>query len=655
MYKALLNGVKFFDTDSDLDIYALTTALVKQTAGSAGEFTFTIPPQNSNYGNIHRLVDYVDVYDGDDIIFAGRVFSIEMLFDTQYRISCEGLLAVLGDSIFRPRTFSGRLHDLIAAIITEHNSQVSTDKYLNIGEITVPNYTINDREFRNYDSSISRIKELVETYGGSVYVRKVSNQLYFDWIRTANGYSTQTIKLGENLLDFSKKHDSSSVITVLIPTGAQQPDGSKLTISSANGGLDYITARQDLIDEYGLIYGTNDWNDITSPQELKDRAQDWLNILTQPNYSVKIKAVDLKNAGYDVTEFKVGQLIQVISVPHGMVDTMTEDSSTVDLGIVDEAIVDVGGIAYWFEAKELTLNLLDVSQSVLQLGDDVPGYVSTEGRAVSAVVSMLETLNRAYATLSVMDDSVARATDLITGNLGGYIVIRDSNGDGYPDEILIMDTPDVETAVRVWRWNKNGLGYSSTGYNGEYETAITADGRIVADFITAGTLSGDRVRTGLLVSEDGESYWNLDTGEFKTVGGIFADGAINCNGIFVVDAAGNVTATAITAMGQIKSDDGIIGGWHLHDGYMSYTMGGVNIFLYGGSHVDGTSVSQIFESQANQYWSTPTYTPVMAFSQNGRLTTDGDLIVHDIYLEGKIHTEADSNVAGLSYTVVSTF
>ena len=54
--------------------------------------------------------------------------------------------------------------------------------------------------------------------------------------------------------------------------------------------------------------------------------------------------------------------------------------------------------------------------------------------------------------------------------------------------MYIMDTNNPNTATIVWRWNMNGLGYSKNGIDGPYETAITSDGQIVADFITTGKL-----------------------------------------------------------------------------------------------------------------------------------------------------------------------
>ena len=97
-----------------------------------------------------------------------------------------------------------------------------------------------------------------------------------------------------------------------------------------------------------------------------------------------------------------------------------------------------------------------------------------------------------------LETTVIHATEQITGNLGGYVVLHDSNADGEPDELLIMNTDDIATATDVWRWNQSGLGYSSNGYGGPYGTAITADGQIVADFITTGALSANLIKGGTL-------------------------------------------------------------------------------------------------------------------------------------------------------------
>ena len=127
--------------------------------------------------------------------------------------------------------------------------------------------------------------------------------------------------------------------------------------------------------------------------------------------------------------------------------------------------------------------------------------------------TIANTANKVDRLPSLMASAIQNATNLITGQMGGYVVLHTESENGQPYELLIMDAPKLEDAVNIWRWNVGGLGFSSHGYNGPYETAITNDGQIVADFITSGTLVANIIKAGILSSQDGSSYWNLETGE----------------------------------------------------------------------------------------------------------------------------------------------
>lgn len=100
-------------------------------------------------------------------------------------------------------------------------------------------------------------------------------------------------------------------------------------------------------------------------------------------------------------------------------------------------------------------------------------------------------------SVSEMGKAIDTATKLITGNLGGYVVMHDSDNNGYPDEILIMDTPDITTATNVIRMNQSGIGLSTSGYVGPYTTALTASG-IVANAITTGVLNANLIKAGVI-------------------------------------------------------------------------------------------------------------------------------------------------------------
>lgn len=141
---------------------------------------------------------------------------------------------------------------------------------------------------------------------------------------------------------------------------------------------------------------------------------------------------------------------------------------------------------------------------------------------------------------SVIQDAVDRATNLITGVSGGYVVIN-RDDEGKPYEILVMDNEDINEAVHVWRWNKNGLGYSDTGYDGTYALAMTSDGEIVADFITTGILRaidivGVNISGSEFRSDDEEKEMILNSSKMRfTVSdvdtAVFAPTYIDQNGV----------------------------------------------------------------------------------------------------------------------------
>lgn len=116
------------------------------------------------------------------------------------------------------------------------------------------------------------------------------------------------------------------------------------------------------------------------------------------------------------------------------------------------------------------------------LGNEIGGYTSAVNTDVQEIAKKLQQKS------DQLIGAVINATNWITGTTGGYVRFRPKNA---PSEILIMDTDDVDTAKKVWRWNLGGLGYSSTGVNGPFGLAMTQDGVIVADYIKSGIIQAD--------------------------------------------------------------------------------------------------------------------------------------------------------------------
>ena len=131
------------------------------------------------------------------------------------------------------------------------------------------------------------------------------------------------------------------------------------------------------------------------------------------------------------------------------------------------------------------------------LGNDIEFYTNATATETTKLRQKVE------RRTELMVEAVRNASSWITGTKGGIIRMRPEKA---PSEILIMDKPSVADAQKVWRWNLGGLGYSNNGVNGPYGLAMTQDGAIVADFITAGILSGILVQGVALKTLDDEDF-----------------------------------------------------------------------------------------------------------------------------------------------------
>ena len=160
--------------------------------------------------------------------------------------------------------------------------------------------------------------------------------------------------------------------------------------------------------------------------------------------------------------------------------------------------IQAGDIVHAIDSKGESHNVLVMSQSI-KIGGGLNQTIDCKGKSenVSKFSNNFETtsqkLDRVYKTL---EQQIIKATEAITGSDGGYVVFNADEKTGHITEILVMDNEDKALARNVWRWNYEGFGHSDQGYNGPFTTAITADGRINANFILTGQMSTDILKIG---------------------------------------------------------------------------------------------------------------------------------------------------------------
>lgn len=361
----------------------------------------------------------------------------------------------------------------------------------------------------------SLLETVLEVYGGEYKYDKYTVRLYQQ--RGVN--RGVTIRYGKNLTDLKQDENCSNVYTGVY---AYYSDGNGIVetspkVTPAPGTYDYTRVLPlDLKAEF---------KEAPTAEALKAAAEQYMSDhnIGVPEVSLNVSFVQLEQT----QEYKDLALLERVE----LCDTVT---------VIFERL----GVNATAQVTSTVYNVLIDAYDSVTIGNVRKNVAMTIAEQAQEIAKGPD--------LTALQAAVIEATELITGNQGGYVVIHSSTGGKTPDEILIMDQPDIESAVQVWRWNKSGLGYSSSGYNGPYGLAMTIDGKINADFITTGGMDAARITAGILQSKDGRFLIDLtaNTITMKNTSG---------NTVFAFDGNGNLTIS-----GKITATSGSIAGFTIY-------------------------------------------------------------------------------------------
>lgn len=352
MYTIFVDGKALYAPNLANEGYDVLNPKLTMEMNKAGSLEFILPPNNVMYDQIQKLKSIVQVFDGSEEIFRGRILHEERDFYRRKQVYCEGELAFLLDSIQRVYDYQGTLEGLFRQYITNHNDQVEATKKFTVGQITVTdknNYV--HYSSTQYPDTWSELKEkLINTHGGYIRTRFQDGVRYIDYIEDYETISPQIIEFGVNMLDISEYIKADDVFTVLIPLGATQANNTRLTIASVNQGKDYIKD-DSAVDLFGYVWKVNMWNDVTVPENLKTKGQSYLNKGIQMSVSLEMKAVDLHLINVDTQRIRLGDHIRVLSVPHHLdkffqctkisLDLVNPNNSQYDFGVAFSSMTDL--------------------------------------------------------------------------------------------------------------------------------------------------------------------------------------------------------------------------------------------------------------------------------------------------------------------------
>ena len=334
-----------------------------------------------------------------------------------------------------------------------------------------------------------------------------------------------TIRYGKNLTDLTAESEITDPVTAVVPFWKQDDEIVILPEWAVGEDLSHLT----VLDMTEMI------QQKPAVEQLRDSAEGWLqnHSSTVPKRNIKISFVQL----WQTEEYKDIAPLQRV----WLCDTVTVLHEPLGVEITTKVIKTKYDCLL---ERYVEMELGDVKDDLLDILED-----NVKGEIVS--------LKQSLPSRSYVDQAVEYATQMISGGLGGHVVFN-LNSDGEPQEILIMDTDDVTTAVNVIRMNQNGIGFSTTGYNGPFTTAWTIDGHFNADFITAGTMNANRIKAGILSDEAGRNHWNLLTGEFSlqagaTIGGETIDEKIDAANAYTDDQLAEFASTVNSSVANLQA------------------------------------------------------------------------------------------------------
>ena len=276
--------------------------------------------------------------------------------------------------------------------------------------------------------------------------------------------NAERLIIGKNINEIKITIDNSNVITRILPLGFDGLMLPEIYVDSINID-DYLTPRITKVEFQNIKY---------DPESTED---DVYTNIEDAYEALRAATNQLYDTGIDEPQVNV----KIDWVELSKTDQYKQYQSLERLHLGDSVTTEILGTNYTTRIVKTTYNVLTDSIDKFEIG--------TIQRNIATSVNMNTQRVEQINPTSILQSAKDNATAQINSAMGGYIVKTQT-------DLYIMDTPDTTTAQKVWRWNLNGLGYSSTGINGTYQTAMTSDGQIVADMITTGTMSAERI-TGL--------------------------------------------------------------------------------------------------------------------------------------------------------------
>ena len=344
---------------------------------------------------------------------------------------------------------------------------------------------------------------ILDTFGGEYLFDKWNISL----LESRGANRGVTIRYGKNMTDLEQEENDTDFYTGVYPFWYSESEDGGLVTLSANNGIVKAPGTYDFVKIMPLDLSSENFSKETTDSE------GYTTTIEKPTEAELLAAAQKYIADNKIGIPKVSLDVSFVMLAQS--EEYKDFARLETVKLCDTVTVEFEKLGVKTTAKciKTVYNVLTDKYDSIELGEPKSSLAET--------VSNQGTLIEEASDKSYMERAIQNATDLImSGKLGGYVTVT-------KNEIYIADNKDLDNAVKVWRWNSGGLGYSTNGKDGPFGLAMTQDGQIVADYIKSGNLDcsvlnvsnihGDSILVDTIgalngINQETDSYQYIKTG-----------------------------------------------------------------------------------------------------------------------------------------------
>lgn len=505
MYQITCDGWTIYDPR--YEDHVVTKAVLRRELNKADSLSFTIYPNHPNFSVLKKLKSDILVYDGNNVIFRGRILDETVGWLNEVNVFCEGAFAFLNDTIQRPFAFPiddehTAPADYFSFLIGRHNGQEESQRKITLGNCTVtdPNNYI-ARSDTEYSTTYRLLKEgLLDTLGGYFFVRYTENESIIDYLEDFNVQANQPIEFGLNLLSLSTAKKGDSIITAILPLGRKNEEtGERLTIANLeDSDWSDVHKRGDIVysETAESIYGarivkTEIWDDVTVASNLLTKAREKLAKEILAPQTVSITAADLSRAGYNYNTFSLGTQVVINDIEHKAAH----------------------GLQTRYLVSKLTIDLLNPANNKLTLGATTASLVDSNSVDLAHGMKRIEGLAREETLRQVRDLERRTSTELSRSEEAILSRVADEYYDKNATDTKVSElSTQLTQTARDWTFTFTNFQLNVDGRFSDIRSYIQfVDGNIIlgrSDSEITLKIENDEIgiyRNGVLIT-----YWRAD-------------------------------------------------------------------------------------------------------------------------------------------------